>query len=207
MNPIFLYSTLPVLGCFLFSGCLAPKALNKPSVDLPQPANWESNLSTTDTNLSTQGWASELGGEHLHSLIVQAWAGNPSLAALSERVIAQGEQATILGARLLPGAELELTGSRSKRNLIGFNLPNGSTSFTSNSFTSGLNISWELDLWGKLADSRDSAKKLFEAGSLALLQPYLLPLQHMYEHSVGPITPACDCKHVMGIRHCAQRAG
>ena len=169
MNPIFLSSTLPVLGCFLLSGCLAPKALNKPTVDLPQPANWESNLSTTDPNLSTEGWASELGGEHLHSLIEQAWAGNPSLAALSERVIAQGEQATILGARLLPGAELELTGSRFKRNGIGFSdFPGSKSSFTGNSFTSGLNISWELDLWGKLADSRDSAKKLFEAGNLEL---------------------------------------
>ena len=42
------------------------------------------------------------------------------------------------------------------------------TSFTSNSFTSGLNISWELDLWGKLADSRNSAEKAFESGQFDL---------------------------------------
>ena len=174
MNPILLSSTLFALCCFLLSGCLAPKALNTPPVDLPQPAYWDSNLSTADQNFSAEGWASELGGKHLHSLIEQAWAGNHSLTALSERVIAQGEQATIHGARLLPGAELELTGSRFKRNGIGFSdFPGSKSSFTGNSFTSGLNISWELDLWGKLADSRDSAKKLFEAGSLDLQGAHL----------------------------------
>ena len=86
---------------------------------------------------------------------------------MGERLIAQGEQATILGAQILPTAQAELTGSRSKRNLVGF-IPGSSTSFTSNSFTSGLNISWELDLWGKLADARDSAEKSFRAGEMEL---------------------------------------
>jgi len=87
--------------------------------------------------------------------------------AMSERLIAQGERATILGSQILPSARAEVTGSRSKRNIVGF-IPGSSTSFTSNSFTSGLNISWELDLWGKLADARDSAEKSFRAGEMEL---------------------------------------
>ena len=85
---------------------------------------------------------------------------------MSERLIAQGEQATILGAQILPTAQAEVTGSRSKRN-IG-DIIQGSPSFTSTSFTSGLNIRWELDLWGKLADARDSAEKSFRAGEMEL---------------------------------------
>ena len=46
--------------------------------------------------------------------------------------------------------------------LIGFGFPNGSTSFTTESFSSGINLSWEVDLWGKLRDQRNSAKKRFE---------------------------------------------
>ena len=118
-------------------------------------------MSTTDKNRSSDGWAYILGGEQLNSLIEKAISGNPSLLAMSERLIAQGEQATILGSKILPTAQADVTGSRSKRNLIGFNLPNGSTSFTSNSFTSGLNIRWELDLWGKLADATGLGGKIF----------------------------------------------
>ena len=152
----------------ILSGCIAPKVDKKPALQLPQPSSWESSVSTTDKNRSSDGWAYILGGEQLNSLIEKAISGNPSLLAMSERLIAQGEQATILGSKILPTAQAEVTGSRSKRNLIGFNLPNGSTSFTSNSFTSGLNISWELDLWGKLADARESAEKSFRAGEMEL---------------------------------------
>ncbi len=161
-------SLFQAFSCLILSGCLAPVVDKKPLINLPQPTEWESHHLTSDNNLSSDGWAYQLGGKELSSLIESAFSDNPSLLAINERLIAQGEQATIMGAQLLPSAQAEITGSRSKRNLIGFNLPNGSTSFTSNSFTSGLNISWELDLWGKMADTRDSAEKSFQAGQMEL---------------------------------------
>jgi len=153
--------------CLLISGCLAPKVGKKPALQLTPPTEWESNVSTTDKNRSAVGWAFQVGGDELNALVDRALSDNPSLLAMSERLIAQGEQATILGAQILPSAQAEVTGSRSKRNLVGF-IPGSSTSFTSNSFTSGLNIRWELDLWGKLADARDSAEKSFRAGEMDL---------------------------------------
>ena len=81
---------------------------------------------------------------------------------MAEQTIGRGEEAVIAGASILPQANVGVSGSRSKRNLIGFNFPNGSTSFTSESFSSGINLSWEIDLWGKLRDQRNSAKKRFE---------------------------------------------
>jgi len=160
--------SLWIISSSFFCGCLAPFAGNHKEVIQTYPDYWESNVSFAENNHSQNGWSMELGGRELEELIEKAVSGNPSLLALTERLIAQGEQATILGAQLQPQAQVEVTGSRSKRNLIGFNLPNGSTSFTSNSFTSGLNISWELDLWGKLADSRNSAEKAFESGQFDL---------------------------------------
>ena len=169
MNLTPINTTLLVAqACLVLSGCLAPKIDQKPALQLPAPKAWESDTFNSDNNYSSAGWAYKLGGEQLNSLIEKAISGNPSLLAMSERLIAQGEQATILGSKILPTAQAEVTGSRSKRNLIGFNLPNGSTSFTSNSFTSGLNITWELDLWGKLADARDSAEKSFRASEMEL---------------------------------------
>jgi multidrug efflux system outer membrane protein len=160
-------SLLLTKACLILSGCLAPKVDKKPALQLTPPTEWESNVSTTDKNRSAEGWAFQVGGDELNALVDRALSDNPSLLAMSERLIAQGEQATILGAQILPTAQAELTGSRSKRNLVGF-IPGSSTSFTSNSFTSGLNISWELDLWGKLADARDSAEKSFRAGEMEL---------------------------------------
>jgi len=168
MNLSSSFSTLlTAQACLLISGCLAPKHDKKPALQLTPPPEWESNVSTTDKNRSAKGWAFQLGGDELNALVDRALSDNPSLLAMSERLIAQGEQATILGSQILPSARAEVTGSRSKRNLVGF-IPGSSTSFTSNSFTSGLNISWELDLWGKLADARDSAEKSFRAGEMEL---------------------------------------
>ncbi len=159
------FNTLGLSLLILLSGCLAPQLQKKPTRELSLPENWESNHSGIHQAPTHQGWTESFDDDILKSLIEQAWGSNPSLSAIAERLIAQGEQATILGANLLPSARAEVSGSRSKRNLIGFNLPNGSTSFTSNSFTSGINISWELDLWGKLADARDSAKNRFDSAS------------------------------------------
>jgi len=166
MKPKTIFLTLTGISHFLFFGCSLPLAQKNPPLGISYPPHWESNTTSIESNLSESGWADTLGGIPLKKLIEQAWINNPDLQVSAERLIAKGEQATILGAQLLPSARAEVTGSRSKRNLIGFNLPNGSTSFTSNSFTSGLNISWELDLWGKLADKRDSALRAFEADSL-----------------------------------------
>ena len=159
-------SLLLTKACLILSGCLAPKVDKKPALQLTPPTEWESNVSTTDTNRSAEGWAFQVGGDELNALVDRALSDNPSLLAMSERLIAQGEQATILGAQILPSAQAEVTGSRSKRN-IG-DIIQGSPSFTSTSFTSGLNIRWELDLWGKLADARDSAEKSFRAGEMDL---------------------------------------
>jgi multidrug efflux system outer membrane protein len=163
----YIPTLLTTQACLILSGCLAPKVDKKPTLQLTPPTEWESNVSTMDKTRSAEGWAFQVGGDELNALVDRALSDNPSLLAMSERLIAQGEQATILGAQILPTAQAEVTGSRSKRNLVGF-IPGSSTSFTSNSFTSGLNIRWELDLWGKLADARDSAEKSFQAGEMEL---------------------------------------
>jgi NodT family efflux transporter outer membrane factor (OMF) lipoprotein len=100
--------------------------------------------------------------EWLNEAVYTAWSANPSLVAMAEQTLARGEEAVIAGASIIPQANVGVNGSRSKRNLIGFGFPNGSTSFTTESFSSGINLSWEVDLWGKLRDQRNSAKKRFE---------------------------------------------
>ena len=159
------FQTILLLSIPLWNGCIPTKTL--PSDVLTgsiAPAEWSSlDLKMTpSTDANVTYWVESFENRWLNEAIYTAWAANPSLMVMAERTLARGEEAVIAGASILPQANLGVSGSRSKRNLIGFNFPNGSTSFTSESFSSGINLSWELDLWGKIRDQRDSAKKRFE---------------------------------------------
>ena len=128
------------------------------------PVEWESldqNISVSDDQNVTY-WMDSFENKWLNEAVYTAWSANPNLVAMAEQTLARGEEAVIAGASIIPQANLGVNGSRSKRNLIGFGFPNGSTSFTTESFSSGINLSWEVDLWGKLRDQRNSAKKRFE---------------------------------------------
>ena len=148
------------------SGCVShqpDKKSPKPFEDVPDRwASWDTNISEPQKQIF---WADTFNDPLLSQAIRTAWSGNPLLISQAEQTLARGEEAVIIGANLSPQANLGVSGSRSKRNLIGFNLPNGSTSFTSNSFNAGLNIGWEIDLWGKLKSQKESAKKHFERAS------------------------------------------
>ncbi|MED5281421.1 MAG: TolC family protein [Verrucomicrobiota bacterium] len=128
------------------------------------PVEWEAldqNNSFSDDQNATY-WMDSFENKSLNEAVYTAWIANPNLVAMAEQTLARGEEAVIAGASIIPQANLGVNGSRSKRNLIGFGFPNGSTSFTTESFSSGINLSWEVDLWGKLRDQRNSAKKRFE---------------------------------------------
>jgi NodT family efflux transporter outer membrane factor (OMF) lipoprotein len=106
-----------------------------------------------------------MGDSALEGLIEEAWANNPDLSAASRRVDMAREQAAMAGADRLPQAGLGLSGSQTKRNMIGFNFPGASKSFTTESYGLNLNVSWELDLWGRLRDGRRAAKVEWQASS------------------------------------------
>jgi len=139
----------------------------KPVDPLPSseiPPEWKAldqNI-TLSSDKNVTYWMDSFDNQWLNEAVYTAWSANPSLVAMAEQTLARGEEAVIAGASILPQANVGVNGSKSKRNLIGFGFPNGSTSFTTESFSSGINLSWEVDLWGKLRDQRDSAKKRFE---------------------------------------------
>jgi NodT family efflux transporter outer membrane factor (OMF) lipoprotein len=164
MSKVFI--TFSFLSISLFwHGCMPTRT--KPVDPLPSseiPPEWEAldqNITlSSDKNITY--WMDSFDNQWLNEAVYTAWSANPSLVAMAEQTLARGEEAVIAGASILPQANVGVNGSKSKRNLIGFGFPNGSTSFTTESFSSGINLSWEVDLWGKLRDQRDSAKKRFE---------------------------------------------
>lgn len=164
--------TLPLLlGVFFLTGCVSK--VTSPADDMLRTiprSEWimlDQNFSTSseDTQLH---WLDSFENNSLKKAVLIAWKKNPNLASMRELTLVRGEEAVIVGAVLFPQANLGLNGSRSKRNLIGFNFPNGSSTFTTESFTSGINLSWEIDLWGKLRNERNSAKKRFQIAQAEL---------------------------------------
>lgn len=149
--------------------CLASCTASKDkTLNLEQkiiPTEWHTELKHFDSDGNETYWANAFNIPALTQVLKLAHANNPELHSMLERVIAQGEDATIAGAHISPIANANLSGTRSKRNLIGFNFPNSEMSFTSDSFNAGINISWELDIWGKIKDYKKSAEKRFEAST------------------------------------------
>ena len=149
-----------------FVGCVS----NQPDIKNPKPIDyipstwlsWDKNIGHDPKSIY---WAETFSNLELNKAIRIAWSSNPELLAQAEQTLARGEEAVIIGANLSPQANLGVSGTRSKRNLIGFNLPNGDTSFTSDSFNSGINLSWELDLWGKLKNQKKFAERQFNVAT------------------------------------------
>jgi len=147
---------LAILAC---SGCIR-ETKDNPISSLNVPPNW--HVATQQAKDDKTYWAEDLGDANLTSMIRESWANNPDLSAASRRMEVAREEANMAGAKLLPEAGLALSGTRSKRNLVGF-FPGSNNSFSTESYGLNLNVSWELDLWGKVRDSRKAAKNAWEA--------------------------------------------
>ena len=142
------------------AGCL-PKADRSPSQDLSPPKNWSTpTIGSIDANVTY--WTKGFGDANLTALVREAWANSPDLSGTFRMVEMAREQAVMAGADRLPQAGLGISGTRSKRNLVGF-LPGKNVYFTSENYGLNMNVSWELDLWGKLSDSRKVAETSWEA--------------------------------------------
>ncbi len=159
-NPFALVSL--ALAYLLAAGCIS-KVPDLPDVASEIPPNWSSKTTNEDTNATP--WVTSMGDHALEELITEAWTNNPDLSAAFRRVDMAREQAVMVGANKLPEAGLGLSGSQTKRNLIGFNFANASKSFTTESYGLNLNVSWELDLWGRLRDERRVAKAEWQAST------------------------------------------
>ena len=163
-------NSLPFLFILLYSMIFVGCVSNQPDIKSSKPIDyipstwlsWDKNISQDPKSIY---WAETFTNLELNEAIRIAWSSNPELVAQAEQTLARGEEAVIIGANLSPQANLGVSGTRSKRNLIGFNFPNGDTSFTSDSFNSGINLSWELDLWGKLKNQRKFAERQFNVAT------------------------------------------
>ncbi len=111
-------------------------------------------------------WWSAFGDAELDRLVDLALEATRDLAAAAARVEAAGAQARIAGAGLAPQAALGADAGRRRQNFIGLPIPGregGALSSLSTTFGGALTLSWEADLWGRLAAGRSAARAELDA--------------------------------------------
>ena len=106
-------------------------------------------------------WWERLGDPELTNLVTAALASNLDLQAAAARLRAANGQAKIAGAPLWPQVNAGGGGSKRKQVFVGFPIPGdaggGPATSTSTTYGVSLDVSWEIDLWGRLSAGRAAA--------------------------------------------------
>lgn len=141
----------PPLGSKRFKTDLA-------AVQNTAPSKW-SALPAIAQSAAT-GWLDDFGSSKLSALVRQAVAQNPDMKAAAARVNQARAQLLQAGSGLFPAITANGSGSRTQspgdQRFAGINQ-------IANRFTTNLNVSWEIDFWGRVADTRRAAKAGTEA--------------------------------------------
>ena len=150
--------TLPwILPLLLLTACAT--APERTAVDdLPQPAVWSADA---DTNAPpVEAWWSQLGSTGLVAAVDEALQGNHDLRQALARIDAAAAQARIFGADAYPQVGFGFDAARQQQVFVGLPIPGREnqplqTRFTS--FAGSFNLSWELDVWGRIRASQSAA--------------------------------------------------
>ncbi len=109
-------------------------------------ATWQSEGRTGTVE---DGWLASFNDPQLTALVVEALDNNPSLAEAAAGVEQAQALARQAGASLVPSVDATVTGSRSGL------VEDGPG--PSNSINAGLQVSWEVDLWGRIRSGVNQA--------------------------------------------------
>jgi len=156
-------ATLLLSAC-TSSGFTSSSDMTISSIDMP--GSWE-GTSPQNTVLATSisaehlGWLRKFEDPGLLNLVAQAYEKNPNL----ERLKARLEKAGAFSKKAKAGLRPVVTG-----NLIGTRTENIDGDINASaSFSSALDVSWDPDLWGRLASASSANNLRTEAASADLL--------------------------------------
>ena len=144
-------STVAVVLCMLLSGCAMGPNYKRPVVQVPA----DYRKPTQDTNspdkksLADLAWADLFHDETVTNLVKTALSQSHDLEAATQRVLEARAQLGVTRSQLFP----QLSASGSYTSLRPSSVGEFPKSYTPppESYTqAGLNLSWEIDIWGRL---------------------------------------------------------
>jgi multidrug efflux system outer membrane protein len=128
--------------------------------DVPPPTAWRDTQGEPAAAWPSSEWWRGFNSSTLDDLMAQAQSANDDIAAAIARIRQADAQARIAGAALLPSVALDGDGTRQRARSTTLN-PGGarvSNPATFNSFATQLNVSYEVDFWGKNRALTDAAR-------------------------------------------------
>lgn len=140
--------TLLAISVMLLSGCASDlNSSQRMQVPNNMPQQWQQEASSSVLKVQEQ-WLTQLQNPTLNKFVQQALKNNQQLLQTSYDVEIQKQQLIVSGAALWPSLDLSTRTSRSK--------DNRPVSYDNASSVS-LNLTYEVDLWGKLSDAKREA--------------------------------------------------
>ncbi len=137
-------SVIALVGCASIP--ISDKNLPKP-IDMAQ--SWASLIKADKASAVQDGWLYDMNMPELNAFIDDVLQNSPNIKAVSHRMVASGYDARAAGAGFFPRLSANYKASKSKGGAaVGHSL--------------GLDASWELDVWGKLASSSGAADASYE---------------------------------------------
>lgn len=144
------------------AACSTQAAYQRPALTLP--ASWANAAATpSDDSASTSNasWWRQLHDPAIDALIDAAYADQPTLAQAVARIDEARATLGVNQAQQLPQARLSGSATRaSSQNIASVNPP---YTLLTNSASIGPSFSWELDLWGRLRESSEAARRRLDA--------------------------------------------
>lgn len=137
----------------LLAACTSP-APQTDALAPDLPAHWRT--SSVAANVVTADWWRTFGSDELSALVQAAQVQSQDVAAAAARVRQAEAAARVAGAALRPAVTASLDASREAR--LG-----GQADVDGDSFGASLSVSYEVDLWGRLASTRDAARATWQA--------------------------------------------
>ena len=149
---------LPLLIAALsgLAACTTGADAPMPALDLPDA--YRATPASADAAWPSATWWTGFGSTELNGLIAQARAASPDIEAAAARVRQADAQLVIAGAGLLPSISASGDAAWNRtiaRKIGGITGKNAET----RTYQLGPAVSWELDLWGRLAATRDAARQ------------------------------------------------
>lgn len=152
---IFLY-------LLILEGCASVPRVKEPHIKIDLPSYW--TVGDLENVPHSRFWWKSFEDTQLDSFVVQGLRKNFDLQAAAARIKVAIAQARVAGSLNYP--QLMATATRWKQDRVGF--PKTSTeketgSAANGSFGVSLELSWEVDLWGRIGAGKAAAMAKFQA--------------------------------------------
>lgn len=152
--PAILRAAAVVSMVAVLSACSVGSDYQRPDVKSPAAFSQGDGM---DAGQIAKDWWKGFGSAELNGLMDQAVANNTDISAALARIEQARAQLKIAGADLLPSVDASGSAGRSRTNPV-----SGKTT-TATSLGAGLNVNYEVDLFGRNRAARDSAKAGLQA--------------------------------------------